>query len=145
TDKYPYIAAAFADLPDGTIVDGELVAIGDDGHANFGLLQNFKSEAERICYMAFDLLALEGESLVEEPLARRRALLAQALPEHPRLRLSAFSPSLEQMLRFAKTHHLEGIIAKGGGAYEPGKRSGAWQKHRLSRGQEFVVGGYTQG
>jgi DNA ligase D-like protein (predicted ligase) len=146
TDKYPYIAQAFEDLPGGSIVDGELVAIGDDGHASFGMLQNFKSESERIRYVAFDLLALKGKSLIGKPLSKRRELLAEALPKHPRLSLSAYSPTLKQMMPFAKTHGLEGIIAKQSeGRYEPGKRSGAWQKHRFNRGQEFVVGGYTKG
>jgi bifunctional non-homologous end joining protein LigD len=50
------------------------------------------------------------------------------------------------MLRFVTQHGLEGVVAKrADGSYEPGKRSGSWCKHRISLGQEFVVGGYTPG
>jgi DNA ligase D-like protein (predicted ligase) len=146
TDKYPTIRDAFGDLPDGTIVDGELVALGEDGHADFHLLQNFKSASDRIRYIAFDLLAFNGESLLGRPLSARRQLLKTALPQHPILSLAAFSPSFDAMMAFAKSHALEGIVAKRTESrYEAGLRSGAWAKHRLNRGQEFVVGGYTQG
>jgi bifunctional non-homologous end joining protein LigD len=146
TDKYPYIGEAFAELADGTIVDGELVALDSEGHADFHRLQNFKSASESIRYVAFDLLAFKGESLLTRPLWERRQLLKAALPEHPRLSLAAFSPTFDAMMTFAKANALEGIIAKRTGSpYEAGLRSGAWQKHRFSRGQEFVVGGYTQG
>jgi bifunctional non-homologous end joining protein LigD len=45
-----------------------------------------------------------------------------------------------------KAQGLEGLVAKRGDSrYEPGERSGAWQKMRVNRGQEFVIGGYTVG
>ena len=50
------------------------------------------------------------------------------------------------MLKFVRTHGLEGVIAKRADSpYEPGKRSGLWTKTRVDMGQEFVVGGYTPG
>jgi bifunctional non-homologous end joining protein LigD len=49
-------------------------------------------------------------------------------------------------MEFAQLHGLEGVIAKQTqSVYEPGLRSGAWQKHRIHQGQEFVIGGYTPG
>src|SRR5258706_4034815 len=53
--QFPYIVEALAKLPDGTVVDGELVAIDDSGRPNFNLLQNFLAEASRIYYYVFDL------------------------------------------------------------------------------------------
>ena len=45
--KFPYIAAPLGDLPDGTVIDGELVALGKDGPPDFNLLQNFRSAESR--------------------------------------------------------------------------------------------------
>jgi ATP-dependent DNA ligase len=50
------------------------------------------------------------------------------------------------LVESVKTHGLEGLVAKRlDSRYEPGLRSGAWQKMRVNRGQEFVIGGYTRG
>jgi len=54
---------ALADLPEGTVVDGELVAIDESGRPDFNLLQNFRAEASRIHYYIFDLLCCEGRDL----------------------------------------------------------------------------------
>jgi ATP-dependent DNA ligase len=54
--QFPYIVERLADLPDGTVVDGELVAIDDSGRPDFHLLQNFRAEAARIHYYIFDVL-----------------------------------------------------------------------------------------
>jgi DNA ligase D-like protein (predicted ligase) len=145
-EKFPYIAAALAKLPAATILDGELVAIGADNRSDFNLLQNFRSAEAQIQYYAFDLLALKGKSLLTQSLETRRAMLAEVLSANDHITLSVASPSLERMLRFVKKHTLEGLIAKRiDSVYEPGLRSGSWQKHRLDQGQEFVIGGYTPG
>ena len=144
--KFPYIAAALAKLPAATILDGELVAIGADNRSDFNLLQNFRSAEAQIQYYAFDLLALKGRSLLTQSLETRRAMLAEVLSTNDHITLSVASPSLERMLRFVQKHTLEGLIAKRiDSVYEPGLRSGAWQKHRINQGQEFVIGGYTPG
>jgi bifunctional non-homologous end joining protein LigD len=54
--------------------------------------------------------------------------------------------SLADLVKAVKAHGFEGIVAKRlDSQYEPGQRSGAWRKMRLSQGQEFVIGGYTPG
>jgi len=81
-------------------------------------------------------------------LETRRELLRQALSTvGDPIRLSeAFETAPTDLLRAAKEHSLEGIIAKRKDSlYERGKRSGAWLKYRINRGQEFVIGGYTPG
>jgi bifunctional non-homologous end joining protein LigD len=145
-EKFPYIAAALAKLPASTILDGELVAIGADNRSDFNLLQNFRSAEAQIRYYAFDLLVLKGKSLLNRPLESRRAMLSDVLVANDHVALSVASPSLERMLKFVQKHTLEGVIAKRiDSVYEPGLRSGLWQKHRLNQGQEFVIGGYTPG
>ena len=62
-------------MPDETVVDGEVVAIDDCGRSDFSLLQNFRAEAGRIQYYAFDLLCWKGRDLSHLPLIERRELL----------------------------------------------------------------------
>src|ERR1700677_892352 len=73
--KFPYIAAALRNLPDGTVIDGELVALGPDGRPDFNRLQNFRSAESRIVYYAFDILVHEGRRLTGLPLLERRDIL----------------------------------------------------------------------
>ena len=73
--QFPYIVEALVDLPDETVVDGELVAIDDSGRPNFHLLQNFRAEASRIHYYIFDLLCYKDRDLTRLPLIERRELL----------------------------------------------------------------------
>jgi bifunctional non-homologous end joining protein LigD len=146
TEKFPYIAAALAHLPAGTIIDGELVAIGADNRSDFNLLQNFRSAQAKIHYYAFDLLVLKGKSLLQQPLQSRRTLLMQVLRPNEHIDLSVADMRSRHILKFVKEHGLEGVVAKRlDSVYEPGLRSGLWQKHRLNQGQEFVIGGYTPG
>jgi hypothetical protein len=60
------------DLQDGTVLDGELVALNAEGHADFNLLQNFKSAEHQINYYAFDVMMHKGKSLTGRSLAERR-------------------------------------------------------------------------
>src|SRR6266404_1176089 len=73
--QFPHIVEALTDLPAGTVVDGEVVAIDDSGRPDFNLLQNFRAEASRIQYYVFDLLCCKDRDLTGVPLIERRALL----------------------------------------------------------------------
>ena len=72
--QFPYIVEALADLLEGTVVDGELVAIDGSGRPDFNLLQNFRAEAARIHYYVFALLRWMERDLTLLPLTERRAL-----------------------------------------------------------------------
>jgi ATP-dependent DNA ligase len=143
--KFHYIATALQDLPDGTVIDGELVALGPDGRPDFNLLQNFRSAESRIMYYAFDVLVHEGRRLTELPLAERRAILSSVVEPGEHVALSQVSDrSAKEMLEFAKSHGLEGVVAKrSDSVYQPGQRTGLWSKYRINLGQEFVIGGYV--
>jgi DNA ligase D-like protein (predicted ligase) len=145
--KFPYIATALKELPDATVIDGELVALDADGRSDFNLLQNFRSAEKQIHYYAFDILIQRGKLLTDLPLAERREILAKALPRNSHIELAAVDHrSAAHMLQFVKQHGLEGVVAKrSDGVYEAGKRTGSWTKHRINLGQEFVIGGYTPG
>jgi DNA ligase D-like protein (predicted ligase) len=145
--KFPYIATALNGLPDDTILDGEVVALDDQGRSDFNLLQNFRSAESKIHYYVFDILALKGRDVSALPLAERRKILEKSLKRNQHISTSpAEAGSSAKILTFVKEHGLEGVVAKRlDSLYEPGKRSGAWCKYRINLGQEFVVGGYTRG
>ena len=145
--QYPYIVEALADLPDGTVIDGEIVALDDSARPQFNLLQNYRSEAHRIRYFVFDLLCYENRDTTCLPLVQRRALLRKLKFKSPRIQFLDFlETSAANMVAAAKQQGLEGVIAKRKDSlYQPGRRTGAWVKHRINQGQEFVIGGYFPG
>jgi ATP-dependent DNA ligase len=146
--KFPYIVEALTDLPAGTVVDGELVGLDDIGRPDFNLLQNFRGGASRIYYYIFDLLCCKDRDLTCLPLVERRALLKSLVTiRDKRIRISDYvEAGATELLAAVREQHLEGIVGKRRDSiYEPAKRSGAWIKHRVNLGQEFVVGGYFPG
>jgi DNA ligase D-like protein (predicted ligase) len=145
--KFHYIATALKKLPDNTVLDGELVALDSKGKSDFGLLQNFRSAESKIHYYVFDILILKGKDVSQRPLDERRALFDKILPRNEHISESAVEhDTYAKLLKFVKQHGFEGIIAKHSDSpYEPGKRTGLWQKYRLNLQQEFVIGGYTRG
>jgi DNA ligase D-like protein (predicted ligase) len=145
--KFPYIATALEQLPDDTVLDGEIVALDTSGRSDFGLLQNFRSAESKIHYYVFDILIHKGKDVSRLPLQDRRKILGEALTHNDHISTSpAEAGSSKKIITFVKQHGLEGVVAKRlDGAYEPGRRSGSWCKYRINLGQEFVVGGYTPG
>ena len=146
--QYRHVFDALRDLPENTVVDGEIVALDDQGRPNFNFLQHSKSQAKRICYFVFDLLIYQNRDLTHLPLIERREMLKSVLKfQSPRVRIAEyFETSTTAMLESAAEQGLEGVVAKRKASrYEAGKRSGAWAKYRLNSGQELVIGGYVLG
>jgi ATP-dependent DNA ligase len=145
---YPAIVKALADLPDETVLD-EIVAMDKSGRPSVGALQNYGSVKTPILYYVFDVMMLGGVHLIREPLSRRRELLEQSIVPNlvePIKYSSELDSDLQDLLQSVKTLGLEGLIAKRRDSrYEPGLRSGAWQKMRVNKRQAFVIGGYTIG
>src|SRR6266478_5751439 len=132
--QFPYIVEALADLPAGTVVDGEVVAIDESGRPNFNLLQNFRADASRIQYYIFDLLCWKDRDLTRVPLVERRTLLKSVvLIRDERIRIADyFEVAPKDLLAAVRERGLEGIIGKRrDSVYQPGKRSGAWIKYRV--------------
>ena len=142
--QFPYIVEALADLPAGTVVDGEVVAVCESGRPDFNLLQKFRADASRIQYYIFDLLCWKDRDLTRVPMVERRALLKSVVViGDERIRIADyFEAAPKGLLSAVREQGLEGIIGKRkDSVYQPGKRSGAWIKYRVNRGQEFVIGG----
>ena len=73
--QYQHIFDALGDLPQNTVIDGEVVALDDAGRPNFNLLQHSRSQASRIHYFVFDLLVFDNHDLTQLPLIERREIL----------------------------------------------------------------------
>ena len=147
--RYPGVMQGLARLPDETVIDGEVVAFDADGKPSFNALQNFGSAPGSVVFYVFDVMMLAGQDVMREPLEHRLARLEKTvLPklEEPCRYPGALDAKLSDLVASVKAHGLEGLVAKRRDSrYEPGMRSGAWQKMRVNRGQEFVIGGYTHG
>jgi bifunctional non-homologous end joining protein LigD len=135
------------------VVDGEVIALDGHGEPDFALLQarikgrGAAAEPNPFLYEVFDLMHLDGRSLVDKPLEERRRLLSSILRTDPRVRLSEHVEA-EGIAFFeaARVRGLEGIMAKDRRSpYVPGKRTDRWQKVKIRPEQELVVGGWVTG
>jgi bifunctional non-homologous end joining protein LigD len=145
---YPSVTAGGRKLvADQAIVDGEVVAVDADGRPSFQALQHRGARPNHaIAFYAFDLLHLNGRSLMDEPLEHRRAALPDIL-EGTGLLLSIELPgTASEVAEVVRSLGLEGVVAKKRRSrYTPGERTSNWFKLKLDKQQEFVVGGYRPG
>ena len=128
------------------VVDGEIVVVNEQGIPDFGKLQTWRSEADgQLLYYLFDILWLEGISVMHLPLEERRALLKSIMPRLPMIRISeTIEDDGKQAFRHAQQLHLEGVMAKRSGSpYTTGQRTKDWLKIKTEKHQELVIGGYT--
>jgi len=161
--------ARFAEIVDAVkqlparecVIDGEVVALDDEGRSSFQLLQaremlatgrvrvaaaTGEGKEPPIYFYVFDLLQLNGRGLISLPLEQRKNLL-QKICENvgDPVRFSGeIGGDAAALLKEVKRRGLEGIVGKQrNSVYEPGRRSGAWIKLKCVNEQEFVIGGYT--
>ncbi|HUD91781.1 MAG TPA: DNA ligase D [Sphingobium sp.] len=128
------------------LIDGEAVVILPDGRTSFQALQAaLKSDPGKIDYMAFDLLALDGEDLTDRPLLKRKEKLAALIGKgRGHIRYSDHIVGRgEQLFDSFCGAGLEGVISKRIDARYTGSRSGSWVKTKCIRRQEFVIVGWT--
>lgn len=130
--RYPSITKALSKLPNDTVIDGEIVALGEDGRPSFNLLQNHGSTSADLFYYVFDVMVLNGKDVRGETLDTRIALLEThilaklAEPIRPCVELKA---DLKDLIRAVREQRLEGLVAKRrDSVYEPGLRSAAWRQ-----------------
>src|SRR6185295_1711851 len=140
--RFPTIVRGLARLPNETVIDGELVALGEDGRPSFDALQNAASSKGVFVfvYYVFDVMVMAGRDVMAATLEARRELLERRVLPHlaePVRYPGAFEASLRDLIHSVKEQRLEGLVAKRRDSrYEPGLRSGAWMKTRINRGQE---------
>ena len=147
--RFPEIVEAVKDLPvHECVIDGEVVALDEKGRSSFQLLQAREMEGREspVYFYAFDLLQLDGKSLMSLPLDARKNILEQLCADarEPIRYSGSIGGDAKALLDEVKRRGLEGIIGKQRNSiYEPGRRSGAWIKLKCVSEQEFVIGGYT--
>jgi bifunctional non-homologous end joining protein LigD len=133
------------------IVDGEVMAFDDRGEPDFALLQDRMRHRAAggagFVYQIFDLLHLDGRSLLGEPLLARKAALRDVLRGRDEVQFSEHViGDGTAFFETARVRGLEGIMAKdAAAAYLPGRRSDRWRKIKIRPEQELVVGGWTRG
>ncbi|HUP33505.1 MAG TPA: DNA ligase D [Gaiellaceae bacterium] len=147
-ERFPTVVRALersVRTPD-CMLDGEVVAVGADGRATFSAMQQGK-EGTTYLYVAFDVLEVEGEPLLDRPLTERRERLAGLID----LRSGGVQPSDafedgDALYAAAQKERFEGIVSKRADSrYEPGKRSRNWLKVKTQGRQELVIAGWTKG
>lgn len=144
TATFPDVCDALISLRAETaVIDGEVVAVNEQGKQSFQALQHRALLKGRIAYYAFDLLYLNGEDLRRLPLVDRRRKLERILRGSGVLFSAELDSELDVITEAVKSAGLEGIIAKRRDSrYESGERSVSWLKIQFKRQQEFVIGGY---
>jgi bifunctional non-homologous end joining protein LigD len=128
------------------VLDGEVLALDEEGRATFSAMQQGK-KGTRYIFAAFDLLEVEGEPLTDLPLTERKQRLAALIDR--RQHVVQFSESFDDgdaLYRAAQEQRFEGIVAKRRESrYALGRRTRDWLKIKTHGRQEFVVCGYTKG
>ncbi len=141
------------------VLDGEIVALGEDGRPSFARLQHRmhvanQREARRravsdpVTFVAFDVLYLHGRSLLSATYDERRAMLESLhLSGETFITTDSFRDvSGQDILTAAEQNGLEGVVAKRrDSAYRPGRRHPDWVKIKSFNTQEVVIGGWTEG
>ena len=159
TAAYPEVREILDDLGmHEAVLDGEIVAFDERGKPSFERLQRRMhvtsptavkrlAASVPVVYAIFDLLYLDGRSLMELPYSERRARLEELQLGGPAWRVpAAHAGEGERLLTATQEQGLEGIVAKRlDSRYESGRRSGAWLKVKHTLTQELVIGGWLPG
>ena len=156
TTRYPEVADALRALPlTRFLLDGEIVALDDEGRSSFQRLQErmgltrsadiARGRAEvPVSIVAFDALGLDGRDLRRLPLEARKECLKLLVPARG---VIAYGDHVEghgaEFLAAAREQRLEGVIAKKRDSQYVSRRSRDWLKIKCPLEQEFVIGGYT--
>ena len=131
---------ALASMPDETVIDGEVVALDEDGRPSFNTLQNYGPQAHRCIFSSSTCLMLKGD-VMAEPLVKRRELIEKhVLPKlaDPIRYSPILEGSLKDLIRSVKAQGLEGLVAKRRDSkYEPGLRPAPGRKCGSIRGRSL--------
>jgi bifunctional non-homologous end joining protein LigD len=145
--KFPAIAKAVSKLKlRSTVLDGEIVAVDENGIPRFQLLQRFqKQPTAPTLYYVFDVLWSDGVDITDQTILERRALLERMIKPVPGIQLGTYVQNEGKALfQLVKEKGMEGVIAKRKDRiYRPGKRTSDWLKIKARLQQEFVVDGFT--
>jgi bifunctional non-homologous end joining protein LigD len=147
--KFPTVRDAVEELNlRSTILDGEIVALDEEGIPRFQLLQKWqKRPTAPVVYFLFDLLRYDGQDMTGKTVVRRRERLQEIITPADGIQVGGYVEKRGKALfQLAKEKRLEGIIAKRkASSYQAGRRSPDWLKIKSRSQQEFIVCGFTEG
>ncbi|HHW46694.1 MAG TPA: DNA ligase D [Clostridiales bacterium] len=149
TDRFSSIASALLDWAGGRsmVLDGEMVVTDQSGKTDFQALQNYMKnpKGQKLTYIIFDLLALDGKDLRQQTLSERKKTLENLMQTAPgNLHYSKHvEGNGEECFKAACSLGMEGIIGKKADSVYSGTRNGDWIKLKCEKRQEFVIGGFT--
>jgi len=156
TKKYPELEILKKCVRKSAILDGEIVAL-KDGIPSFELLQqrmnlrggpgvDLAAEKVPVMYYAFDILQLDGKSLLKLPLLERKKILQKAVEPCETIKILPHFESAELIVAAAQKMGYEGVVAKKSNSeYYPGQRNDCWQKFKFQLTESFVIGGWIEG
>ncbi len=141
---------------ESAIIDGEIVALDENGKPSFQHLQNLTGFGTKpalkgvapppLNFFAFDLLYLNGYDLRKAALIDRRQLLSSIVLPSEMVRYSDhFAGKGQELLEAVRAQGLEGIIAKQAQSRYESKRSNCWIKIKVTMQQDFLICGYIEG
>lgn len=144
-ERYTPVSDELSALGIDAVLDGEIVAVNENGRPDFQLLQDYAANRQALYYYVFDLLSCQGEDLKNQPLVERKARLKEILKKGEVVRYCAhIDEQGEKFFAAAIEKDLEGIIAKRANSrYFPGRRSNDWLKIKNHHTTEAVIGGFT--
>jgi len=126
------------------VVDGELVAF-DGKVTSFTKLQNRSREKKTLFFYVFDLLHWDGQDYTKLPLLERKKVLKAKFPFSHKVRYTPHVKSKGKLyFKKAAAKGLEGVMGKRADSLYRSRRTTDWRKFKCSKGQELVIGGYTE-
>lgn len=144
--KFKEIYDQLKNIPHDAILDGEVVALDENGKPVFQKLQNYQKEPSgELRYYVFDLLFLNGHNIMHLPLTERKSLLPGVIEDIPQVFYCDHVESMgKAFFEQAVDMGMEGVIAKKADSkYSPGTRSDKWLKIKAFESQEALICGYT--
>ena len=157
TEKFPELIVPNAFRATNGIFDAEIICVGSDGKPDFRkvinrLTTSGKTNIDRavktspvFCYI-FDCLFIDGRSVMNDTLMRRRTWIEDVVKTDSPYRVSQIEEDGQALFQAAKEHGLEGIMAKRKDSkYILGKRTDSWLKIKVKDTADCVIIGYTEG
>lgn len=155
TTSYPELAALGPVVGTEAVFDGEVVVFDGDRPSFSRLQQRIHIDrpnelllsSHPVMYLVFDLLMVDGNSMLSLDYRTRRRILSDLLPPGPNWACPSYAvDDALRLIELARQRQLEGVVLKRlDSVYQPGVRSPSWIKLKIRRRQEFVVGGWLEG
>lgn len=142
TSRYPELAVRSSIKAKSALLDGEIIVLDPELAPRFSLWQ----QGHAAVYVVFDLLMLNGTSVMTEPLLTRKNLLQEIITPTDTLELCLYTSNGPALWKEMVKRDMEGVVAKRiSSLYEPGIRSKAWLKIKAYKTLEAIIIGYTSG